>query len=279
MILLNLKGDVFIDWIKKRIEKNRNAIIMINGATGSGKTFAAIDLAFRLSKIFNTNFDLKTNMDFTFSNLLEKMQLPINEAKGTVFLFEEVGAFDSGSSARQWQSRANMFFHSFMQTSRHKNQILILTCPMFSYLEKGTRELVHLQITMKKINPQNKTSVGKPFLLQTNPISGKTYFKYMRMIHNGVKLKVREIKFRLPPEDIVSEYEALKSRYTINLNQKIMEDSKPKEKKLPHKANIDINKLIDFKQKGLSYSKIAKIFNVSLMTINRYMKYIKEKAK
>ena len=61
-------------------------------------------------------------MDFNFKDLLKKMQLPQNQKPGTPFIFEEVGSFESGASARAWQSQANKFFFSFMQTSRHRNQ-------------------------------------------------------------------------------------------------------------------------------------------------------------
>ncbi len=280
MRLVKLSENPFIKWIEQRIKKNKNVIIIINGSTGAGKTFAALDLAIKVAEKMETSFSLMSNMDFTFSGLLMKMKMPINIKPGTVFLFEEVGAVGGGASARQWQSKANSFFNSFMQTSRHKNHILIMTTPMFSYLDKGVRELCHLQITMKNINPQSKISTGKPFILQSNPISGKVYFKYLRVKHQGLKRKVKEITFKLPPTEIVNEYETIKTKYTTKLNKKIMEDLKPKEKKAPYnKKPIDLQKLVEYREKGYTIPEIAIKFKVAESTIKRRLTLLKKTMK
>lgn len=269
MSFIKLPQNPFIVWVEKRIQRNKNCIIMINGGTGSGKTYGALDFAIKLSKQLDTHFSVTENMDFNFKDLLKKMQLPTNEKPGTVFLFEEVGAVGGGASYREWQSKANSFFHSFMQTSRHKNQILMMTTPQFAYLQKGVRELTHLQITMKSINPQNKTSTGKPFILQTNPISGKVYFKYLRVRYKGMPLKVKEITFNLPPKDLLKEYEQLKTKFTNNLNKSMMVDDEPKSKTA--KSTVDMEKLLAYKAKGMNKTEMAALFGVSTKTIQRRM--------
>ena len=110
-------------WVEKKIKKNKNAIIIFNGETGSGKSYACLKFAVDLSKRLETLFTVKGNMAFKFSNLLKKTKMPKNNKPGTVFLLEEIGAFDSGAAAREWQSEANKFFFSFLQTSRYKRQL------------------------------------------------------------------------------------------------------------------------------------------------------------
>lgn len=88
--------DVILNWTRKRILKSKNIIIIINGSTGSGKSWAAIAYALAVSKMFNTNFTVADNIDFKFSNILKKTQLPQNSKAGTPFIFEEVGAFGGG---------------------------------------------------------------------------------------------------------------------------------------------------------------------------------------
>lgn len=210
-----------------------NGIVVHN----SGKTYAALDYAINIAKELGTSFTIQNNMSFKFEDLLKKMDLEENKKPGTVFLFEEVGAAGSGSSSREWQSQANKFFFSFAQTSRHKNQVFIMTCPMLTYLDAGTRQLIHMQMVMKGISHKKGISYAKPFVLQTNYSSGKVYKKYIRMKVGQSSLKVKQIVFNKPPSEIIDEYESLKTKFTTELYQTMF---KPKEK--PKKVEEKPNK-------------------------------------
>lgn len=208
--------------IYDRINKNRNMIIIINGATGSGKTFAVIYQALKVSQQFGTHFTLKDNMDFSFPKLLEKMQLPVNDKPGTPFIFEEVGAFGGGASSSEWQSKANKYFSAFMQTSRHRNQVLFMTCPVLNFLDKKARDIVHMQQVMCGIDYTNHRSFLRPYIVQPNYKTGKVYVKYARYILNGVRYKFNQYACSLPPPEILDEYEIFKREYTDCLNSKII---------------------------------------------------------
>ena len=229
-----------VAWIKDRVMKNKNAIIVVNGPTGSGKTYLALELALEVGQALGTTFSVNKNMDFNFLKLLEKTMNPELNAPGTSFLFEEVGAAGSGSASRQWQSQANQFFFSFAQTSRHRNQIFIMTCPYFSNLDNGVRKLCHMQIEMKGIDHRKKISYAKPYLIQVNSRTGKIYFKYPRLKIGGRKLRVKQLSFKCPPPEVCKEYEDLKTKYTTELNAGFIksdgEKNKPKE---PPKTNQD----------------------------------------
>lgn len=227
---MNMRYDPFLGWIVERIRKNKNCIVVINGATGSGKTYAGIRLGCDLAERMGTTFNVHNNMDFKFGELLKKMELPENQQAGTPFLFEEVGAVGGGASAREWQSKTNRFFHSFMQTSRHRQQVLILTCPSFSYLDKGARELCHSQIEMQSIDFSKRISVAKPYVLQVNRRTGKMYFKYLRFNDSNNSYKFKIIEFRMPLKKIVEDYEELKLIYTRALNKRIIEGDEVKKK-------------------------------------------------
>lgn len=261
-----VKSTVLTGWINKRIERNKNCIGIINGPTGSGKTYAAIDFALTLSKDNGTNFTIKDNLDFSFVALKKKMNLKCNDKPGTVFIFEEVGAIGGGAASREWQSKANTFFFSFMQTARHKNQILLMTCPQFSYLDKGVRQMCHLQITMLHINPKTKKSVAKPFIIQINPMSGKMYPKYLRYRRKGRKTSLKRIQFDLPPKRIVDEYEKLKLTYTKNLDREILE----KKEKPQFKIKADPDLIAYFRSRGLTQMETAIKLGVTTRTIQKY---------
>lgn len=232
--LVNKKPKVFLKWVYNRIKKNQNAIIVFNGGTGTAKSYACLRLGVDLSELFGTPFSVKNNLDFKFVKLLYKMGLDINSNPGTIFIMEEVGAFDSGASAREWQSEANKFFHTFLQTSRHRNQVFILNCPSFSYLEKGSRELVHFQFEAMGINHKIKRSNFKPFAIQCNRRTGKLYFKYLRYSIKGTKYFMDRMQFKLPPKRVIREYEEAKDIFTSRLKDKILNGGKKKDKKKEH---------------------------------------------
>lgn len=226
----DLGYDPIIEWGCDRVKKNKNAIIIVNGPTGSGKTYFALALALEFANKLGTKFTVDTNMDFNFIKLLEKTMNPELDMPGVPFLFEEVGAAGSGSSARQWQSQANIFFNSFAQTSRHRNQIFIMTSPYFSNLDTGVRKLCHLQLEMKGINYRNKISYAKPYFIQVNSRTGKIYFKYPRISFRGHKIKIKQIAMKKPDDEICRQYEILKTKYTTELNKGMTKGEKKERK-------------------------------------------------
>ena len=271
--------NVFNKWVVKRIRKNQNAIIIFNGPTGSGKSLASIMCALDLADDMDSHFSIKNNLAFKFTDLLVKMDLPINDKPGTVFVMEEVGAFGSGAAAREWQSQANKFFFSFMQTSRHRNQVLILNCPSFHYLEKGTRELVHFQFEANGILIGKRLSFFKPFFLQVNTRTGKIFFKYLRYTHNGVRRIFNRMPFRLPPAKIRREYEKEKLAFTTSLNKSILDRTNgvhiKNERDLEfQKKKEDIYALI---KQGKKTIETSMLLNIPYTTVHRhYTNYRRE---
>lgn len=273
-----LPGDPILIWVVNRIRRNKNVIISINGATGTAKTYNGISLACKFAKTLGTNFSIKDNLDFNFASLLRKMNLPQNKKVGTVFIFEEVGSYESGASARNWQSQANKFFFSFMQTSRHRNQILIFTCPHFSFLERGARSLVHLQMETININYKKRLAYLKPFRIQVNSRTGQFYFKYLRVSYKGRRFKFKRLEVPHPPQEMADEYEIIKDKFTSKLNKSIIEagERETEQTKAPVKDKAMMNKLLLNQDKNeLSNREIGNLTGVSLATVNRMKAEIK----
>lgn len=268
-----------MDWIIQRIRKNKNTIIVINGPTGSGKSYAGLRLGVEIAKIFGTPFTIAGNVDFNFGKLLKKMYLPGNAKSGTVFMMEEVGAVGGGASSREWQSKANRFFFSFLQTSRHRNQILIMNCPNFSYLDKGCRELVHMVCIMRSINPRAKTSEFTPYASQVNTKTGKIYLKKLRWYENYMKYRLDVVQVTLPPKDMVDRYEKVKLAYTDALNKSIMDECTPDAPDMRRGSKVDPELVVKLTDKGLKNKDIAELFDVSIKTIQRARSDIKKELK
>lgn len=272
-----IKGDPILKWIEERIKKNKNVIIIINGSTGSGKTYAGLDIANNVSKLLNTNFSVKENVAFSFESLIKKTKIPINIKPGTPFLFEEVGAIGSGSAARGWQSKLNQLFFSFLQTTRARNQILIFTCPMFSYLEKGARSLVHMQLEMLHINPQTKRAYCKPYILQTNSRTGKIYFKFLRLKVNGLKYKYKRHATKLPPSYILEPYEVAKEKFLKKLDEYMLNGEK--KGKQTSRKQFDVELLLLLLKEGLKPTEIANKMGYNRRTIHEHLNKLKSKPK
>lgn len=267
---LTKKADLKIleRWVEKKIKKNRNAIIIFNGETGSGKSYGCLRFAVDLSERLETLFTIKGNMAFKFKNLLEKTKMPKNTKPGTVFLLEEIGAFDSGAAAREWQSEANKFFFSFLQTSRYKRQVLLMNCPSFSYLEKGSRELVHCQLEATGINTREKVSCFKPFMIQCNRRTGKLYFKFLRYRWNNMCHVLKRVKFKLPPRKMMNDYETEKIIFTTGLYDKM---TKKKEER-PKKKKVNKESIIKLLNKGFNNKEIAEVLDITVRTAQIHKK-------
>ena len=231
---MDWRAKVFMEQIMARVrDKSKNAICVFNGATGSGKTYSALAIAEYMAKELGTNFSVAGNMAFDFGSLLKKTMLDKNKEPCSIFLFEEVGSMGLGAASRQWQSKANLFFSSFLQTTRHRRQILLFTCPLFSNLDVTSRQLCHFGIEMRGINYKHKLGIIKPLKLQTNISTGKIYRKYIRVVKEGVHLKLKTANIKHPSKQLTADYEKEKLKFTTALNQSIIEatEIKPKEKK------------------------------------------------
>ena len=267
-----------IGWIVWRIKKNKNFIGVINCSTGSGKSYAGLKLCLDISKILGSNFTVKDNVDFSFIGLLKKTKLPQNTKAGTCFLFEEVGAMGGGGAGREWQSKANKFFTSFLQTTRHKRQILIFTFPQFNFLDSIARALVHMQMIMQGIDFKKKVSYLKPYLIQTNDRTGKMYFKLLRFTIEGVRHKLTSQRMGLPPEDMIKEYEKMKVAFTDKLDNEIIDDEmkqqeKEKKKKQRRDRLLNAEIISPMFKEGKTNKEIARITGKSVEAI----KYWKRK--
>jgi hypothetical protein len=274
MLKVATKKKVILNWIKKRIDNNKNLILVINGQTGSGKTYSALSLAHDFAEMYGSHFSIENNVDFNFPKLLEKMKRDINKQPGTCFVFEEVGAIGGGASNQQWQSKANQFFSAFMQTSRHKRQVFIMTCPNFTNLQKSTRELCHMQMKMCGINTVTKLASVRPLEIQINETSGKMYMKKLRFSYNMQPYSLRKLEVGLPPKDMVENYEKIKTEFTEALNQKIIDESKPKLKPLTEKQQ----EWLEYQQEGLNIEQIGKKMGISTTSSYAHKKGVVNKG-
>jgi len=213
-------------WVRyflRRIQLNKNNLVVFMGATGSGKTWSGISILEIMSKrdkipftIDHIVFSLKELMELINSGMLKK---------GSKILFDEP---QISISNRDFQSEANKVFNFLLTTFRHRNWTLFFCTPYEDLLDKSTRKLFHAKFETMSINVNTKTCKVKPKVIEYNSQIGKFYEKFLRVSYkplgssNNVVTKLKFWNVPKPSKELIKEYEKKKLNFTTNLNREIM---------------------------------------------------------
>jgi len=227
------KKGYWVQYISQQIRKNKNWLQICSGATGSSKSWSMLEFADQLNmETRGELFDIK-NCCFKAKNIMQR----INSGelkKGSVLMWDEVGI---DLSNRAWQSLQNKVINYLLQTFRHKNIILLFTCPYSDFVDLATRKLFHAEFRTLKIDFKKNEATLKPLLIQYNSRLGKFYWKRLKVITKKGNLPIDTIILKKPREDLIKEYEAKKTAFTDKLNisiehslEKLEEKDKPKYK-------------------------------------------------
>lgn len=195
--------------VKERIFKqNKNALIIVCGETGSGKSYVAL----RIAEIFNPRFSIR----YVVFSAEEFMEL-INSGKlkkGSVIIWDEAGV---GIPAKEWYSISNKMINYVLQVFRKENLIVIFTTPSFTFIDAATRRLFHAYIETRRIDYKRKQAVVVWMKVQYNPRFGKDYFKHHRATNSeGIEV-VKKLRFNLPSQKLMDEYENKKIYFAKKL--------------------------------------------------------------
>jgi len=199
--------------IKKRLQNlNRNWLAVIVGETGSGKSFAALKLGQLIDPEFNITkvvFSPREFMELLNSGLLRK---------GDCIVFDEAGV---GMPAREWYSISNKSINYIAQTFRHDNLAVIFTVPNFDYIDSQLRKLFHTYIETQHINRVKKLCRVKWLNISYDGRTKKLYMKYPRVDIRGVDYKIKKVGIGLPTEELISDYEKKKRKFTNKLKRSV----------------------------------------------------------
>ena len=194
-------------------EKDLDALIAICGRRGHCKSGAA--------QRFGERFDLQVNGKprFSVDNIFFKAKdflnaMRSNKPKGTVFVWDEVGV---ENDSRSWYDQKNKMIKYVMETNRFKNYVVLVTLPVLKSMDISTQRLLSGYCEMHgKIGDGSKAK-GKFELVQTNPKTGKMYYKAPRVFENGKLQMVDEIIVPRPSKKLEDAYKEKKKEFTDNL--------------------------------------------------------------
>jgi len=250
-------------YILKRVTRlNKNFLMAMIGGTGSGKSYAAVELARQLDPNFSVDRVIFTPQEFM---ALVNAGLPA----GSVILFDEAGV---SMDSRTWYSVMNKMINYVLQTFRHRNLIVIFTVPLLKFVDSNARNLFHAFCIMKQIKKTEKASYGSFYNLDINYRTGQVFTKKPRILSGQEQIRVDYIRFSMPPKPLVEAYERKRGAFTKKLNEDIESELTAiaaKEKQLSNQELVD--KVLDdvayfrFIKKGeprISSMKIAAKFGV-----------------
>lgn len=203
-------------WVNNRIDNNQNALIMITGGTGSGKSYSALRMAEEYASDRGTEFLVAGNVAFNVESFMYILNM-LKPPSGSVLVFDEFGV---GMSSKRSLTTANTIFGFLLQTFRHKNYIVIFTSPHLGFIDKTARVLFHLWLETKKIDRGKQEVVLTPRMPTSNQKDGTLDWKLLKL---GNNVLLGSYNVSLPSQKVIDDYEIRKSEYTTGLNDKILD--------------------------------------------------------
>ena len=248
----------FGEYIKQRIKKHKNFLVVVCGETGSGKSLSAV----RLAEIIDPNFNAG-RIVFEPNKFLQLVKGSGLKA-GSVIVLDESGV---GMNNRNWFSAYNKIMNFILQTFRYKGIIVIFTLPDLSFLDSSARKLLHCYMRPKRIDFKRKRCILEVKLLQTDPTGrrkDRVYMKFPRPIIDGEVRKLKEIAIGLPTKTLLDKYEKKKRDYAEALYQKysdeflLLETGKVETKDPMDKLSDKQKVVLEMHNKGSTNKEIAK---------------------
>ena len=156
-----------------------------------------------------------------------------------------------------------------------------MTSPHFNFINASARKLFHSRIETVSIDHNAKVCMLKPFLLQTNQETGKTYRKYLRVHIKGVgTIPYIRLKTTLPSEKLLKDYEGKRQKFSDDLNTDISEQLEAHRNKILKKKPLTERQQewLNLWKLGIDIKEIAKKMEISLPVCYEYKNAVQKKG-
>jgi len=230
---------------------NQHITLLIVGQPGSGKSWAAMDLAYQAAyavsrivdgkyapdgmwqKFFNLDHMAIVTLD-RVTNLMKHMR------QYGIYILDDIGV---GYNARDWQKNKNRKLNEIIQTFRTDNSCTIFTVPDRFLIDKVPRSLVEKYMEFEKSEQlfskrggYESVNVYKYFNITSMKRDNKQFFAYMKDTLDGANQYVRHIANK-PPARLTVPYEKIRfevARELRILNAEEIENEDSGEEKQQH---------------------------------------------
>jgi len=266
----------YVTYVKKRIhEKNLNWVACFLGSPGKGKSYSGL----RLCEDVDPTFDI-TRVTFSSKEFMRLINSGL--PSGSAIMFEEAGVL---MSSRNWQSTVNRLLNFVFQTMRSRNYFVCLTLPDFSMLDAQARKLIHSLLVCESVNRQRKICSVRPYMLQHNPVSGKTYQKFPKRLTPKGFAKTKRLLIGLPSPKLVEAYEVKKLEFTTRLYDDIVKglevDEIKKEKKqgaLLTAVTEKQQRVLDLIREGKNVPQMMEIIGINQASVYSHIRRLTAKG-
>lgn len=277
----------FIGWIHKRLKNQNNALILVYGPTGSGKSRACIEKAIEVDSTFN-----EKQIVFNFTEFMEIINAPwFKEKKIKQIIFEET---QTSMNARNWQHLINKLINYLLSTFRATQIIVWFNCPYKDFLDSQSMKLIHATLETKGINRETNECHLRLCLEEYNSAMKKYYHHPLYVRHKKGFKKLTEISAKLPPKEIDDAYEQKKRAFNDKTNASILakvrkvekaekeetEDA-PKQKENPflvREMTIAEEESVKLYRQGLTVTEIAKRLRKSTPAVSKLLTNAKKRG-
>lgn len=277
------EADFLIDYIYKRYRQGHYTLIFLIGLPNTGKSSCSQRGAELESiKVHGENRITPQVIVDTPADFVREVMTA--EKPGKQIIAEEVGVL---FPSRRAMSKDNVNIGKVLDTCRKKVITVWANAPIWNSIDSHMRAMGHVLIECLYIDKKQEVVVFKPFILQTNPQSGKTY-KH-RFQRNGKE--VHRGFFRKPNSKTWNEYEDKKDEFMNNLYKGILLEQEKKDEKLKKEFEKTAPRTIiksltamemqvhAFLQQGLTQKDVADRMGKEQSQISRMVKNIKRKTK
>ena len=243
----------FLRSIWYRVHKNNlDWLWAMVGQKGSGKSYASLHIA----SILDPNFTPEKNMAFSvpqFMNLLNEEKSP-HIKRGSVIIFEEAGV---NIDNRKFHSTMNKVFIYTAQVMRNRNLVVLFTVPNLSFIDKKARNMLHCISQAKGYDGWKGYSEITVKVRDTNPIKGKEYDKFPRILHNGRQQYMKSMKIPKIDKDLAERYEEHRKEFTDDLQSDLLEEleEKSEQENAKKSAKEEREEVIALLKKNPEYGK------------------------
>lgn len=259
-------------------KKNQNVLAVDIGGTGTGKSYRQLrvmEIWYRdiLNKPFPADhicFDPVQVMELLSGDRLKR---------GDMIIYEEAG---TSLGAKDFMDKRVKMFNYIMQSFRFRNLILMFNLPNVMMLSKDLRRMLHFCFESDHIDYNLKINYCKPFRIIEFARSDKEYFYSPRIKYDRRMVKVKQLGYYLPSQDVIDIYEKKKREFFDELNSDVKnslinEKEKRKVKIDPDYMTSKQKEVYNMLKEGMNGLDIAKKLNKAPTTVYDVIKALKLK--
>lgn len=217
--------------IAKRITSrfNQHLTIIMVGGTGTGKSWASMDLAYKTAievakirygkNVTDTSWTDYFNLDHMAIITLDRVtELLKNMRSNGIYILDDIGV---GYNNRDWMKDKNKKMNQIIQTFRTDNTCVIYTVPSKGLIDKVPRELVEWYFEFDRSEQVFTEGVNSCKFLDITTLKreGKQLFMYdLIRSATGTDQFVRHIASE-PPSSLTIPYEKLRAEIAQELRE------------------------------------------------------------